>query len=65
MKNSKQITPVDTSENIIIHLNTFAKIEQVETIARACINAHSAPTDFMVMVCCIADLLHAAIEKSE
>lgn len=65
MENSKQITPVDTSENVIIHLNTFAKIEQAETIARACINTHSTPTDFMVMVCCIADLLHAVIEKSE
>lgn len=65
MENSKQITPVDTSENVIIHLNTFAKIEQAETIARACINTHSTPTDFMVMVCCIADLLYAVIEKSE
>lgn len=60
-----QITPVDTSENIIIHLNTYAKIEQAEAIARACINAHSTPTDFVVMICCIADLLHAVIEKSE
>ena len=60
-----QITPVDTSENVIIHLNTFAKIEQAETIARACINAHSNHTDFMIMICCIADLLHAVIEKSE
>lgn len=65
MKNRNKITPVDTSENIIIHLNTFAKIEQAETIARACINAHSTPSDFMVLICCIADLLHAVIEKSE
>ncbi|OCF98851.1 hypothetical protein [Gilliamella sp. wkB308] len=60
-----QITPVDTSENVVIHLNQFAKIEQAETIARACINAHSTPADFMVMICCIADLLHAVIEKTE
>jgi hypothetical protein len=65
MKISKQITPVDTSENVIIHLNNFAKIEQAETIARNCINAHSTPTDFMVIICCIADLLHSVIEKSE
>jgi hypothetical protein len=65
MKISKQITPVDTSENVIINLNNFAKIEQAETIARNCINAHSTPTDFMVIICCIADLLHAVIEKSE
>ena len=65
MKNSNQITPVDTSENIIINLNNFAKIEQAETIARACINAHSTPDDYMVMICCIADLLHSVIEKSE
>ncbi|MCX8587280.1 MULTISPECIES: hypothetical protein [unclassified Gilliamella] len=60
-----QITPVDTSENVVIHLNQFAKIEQAETIARACINAHSTPADFVVVICCIADLLHAVIEKSE
>lgn len=65
MKNSNQIIPVDTSENIIINLNNFAKIEQAETIARACINAHSTPDDYMVMICCIADLLHSVIEKSE
>ena len=65
MKNSNQITPVDTSENVIIKLNNFAKIEQAETIARACINAHSTPDDYMVMICCIADLLHTVIEKSE
>lgn len=65
MKNLNQLTPVDTSENVIIHLNNFAKIEQAETIARACINAHSTPTDFMIMICCIADLLHAVIEQSE
>ncbi|MCO6557559.1 MAG: hypothetical protein J6577_10040 [Gilliamella sp.] len=65
MKNFNQITPVDTSENVIVHLNQFAKIEQAETIARACINTHSTPSDFMVMVCCIADLLHSVIEKSE
>lgn len=65
MKNSNQITPVDTSENVIINLNNFAKIEQAETIARACINAHSTPDDYMVMICCIADLLHTVIEKSE
>lgn len=65
MKISKQITPVDTSENVIINLNNFAKIEQAETIARACINAHSTPNDYMVMICCIADLLHTVIEKSE
>lgn len=65
MKNLNQITPVDTSENVIIHLNTFAKIEQAETIARACINAHSTPTDFMVMVCCIADLLSDVLERSK
>lgn len=35
MKNSNQITPVDTSENVIINLNNFAKIEQAETIALA------------------------------
>ena len=65
MKNSNQIIPVDTSENIIINLNNFAKIEQAETIARACINAHSTPNDYMVMICRIADLLHTVIEKSE
>ncbi|MCO6549588.1 MAG: hypothetical protein J6580_02780 [Gilliamella sp.] len=65
MKNFNQITPVDTSENVIVHLNQFAKIEQAETIARNCINAHSTPTDSMVVICCIADLLHAVIEKSE
>lgn len=65
MKNRNKITPVDTSENVIIHLNSFAKIEQAETIARTCINARSTHNDFMVMICCIADLLHAVIEKSE
>jgi len=65
MKNSNQIKPVDTSENIIINLNNFAKIEQAETIARACINAHSTPSDYMIIICCIADLLHTVIEKSE
>lgn len=65
MKISKQITPVDTSENIIIHLNTYAKIEQAEAIARNCINASSNSVDFMIIICCIADLLHAVIEKSE
>lgn len=64
MKNSNQIIPVDTSENIIINLNNFAKIEQAETIARACINAHSTPNDYMVMICCIADLLHTVVEES-
>ena len=64
MKNSNQITPVDTSENVIIKLNNFAKIEQAETIARACINAHSTPNDYMVMICCIADLLHAVVKES-
>ncbi|OCG09712.1 hypothetical protein [Gilliamella apicola] len=64
MKNSNQITPVDTSENVIIKLNNFAKIEQAETIARACINAHSTPNDYMVMICCIADLLHTVVEES-
>lgn len=65
MKNFNQLTTVDTSENVIIHLNNFAKIEQAETIARNCINAYSTPTDFMVIICCIADLLHSVIEKSE
>ena len=65
MENINPLTQVDTSENVIIHLNTFAKIEQAETIARACINAHSNHTDFIIMICCIADLLHAVIEKSE
>ncbi|MFQ1012695.1 hypothetical protein ACFX2U_07525 [Gilliamella apicola] len=65
MKNFNQLTQVDTSENVIINLNTYAKIEQAETIARNCINAHSTPADFMVIICCIADLLHAVIEKSE
>jgi hypothetical protein len=65
MKNFNQLTQVDTSENVIINLNTYAKIEQAETIARNCINSHSNPTDFMVIICCIADLLHAVIEKSE
>ena len=64
MKNSNQIIPVDTSENIIINLNNFAKIEQAETIARACINAHSTPDDYMVMICCIADLLHTVVKES-
>ena len=64
MKNSNQITQVDTSENVIIKLNNFAKIEQAETIARACINAHSTPNDYMVMICCIADLLHTVVEES-
>jgi hypothetical protein len=64
MQNIK-MTQVDTSENVIINLNTYAKIEQAETIARNCINSHSNPTDFMVIICCIADLLHAVIEKSE
>ena len=64
MKNSNQITPVDTSENVIINLNNFAKIEQAETIARACINAHSTPDDYMILICCIADLLHTVIEES-
>ncbi|MWN89882.1 hypothetical protein GQ597_04040 [Gilliamella sp. Pra-s65] len=65
MKISKQITPVDTSENVIINLNNFAKIEQAETIARNCINAHSTPTDFMVIICCIADLLSDVLERSK
>ncbi|OTQ80495.1 hypothetical protein B6D23_01620 [Gilliamella sp. N-W3] len=65
MKNFNQLTQVDTSENVIINLNTYAKIEQAETIARNCINAHSTPADFMVIICCIANLLHAVIEKSE
>ena len=65
MENINQLKQVDTSENIIIHLNTFAKIEQAETIARACINAHSTHNDFMIMICCIADLLSAVIEKTE
>ena len=64
MKNSNQITPVDMSENVIINLNNFAKIEQAETIARACINAHSTPNDYMVMICCIADLLHTVVKES-
>lgn len=64
MKNSNQITPVDTSENIIINLNNFAKIEQAETIARACINAHSNPDDYIIIICCIADLLHTVIVES-
>ena len=64
MKNSNQITPVDTSENVIINLNNFAKIEQAETIARACINAHSTPDDYMIIICCIADLLHTVVEES-
>lgn len=64
MKNTNQITPVDLSENVIINLNNFAKIEQAETIARACINAHSTPNDYMVMICCIADLLHTVVEES-
>jgi hypothetical protein len=65
MKNFNQLTQVDTSENVIINLNTYAKIEQAETIARNCINSHSSPTDFMIIICCIADLLHSVIEKSE
>lgn len=64
MKNTNQITPVDLSESVIINLNNFAKIEQAETIARACINAHSTPNDYMVMICCIADLLHTVVEES-
>lgn len=64
MKNSNQITPVDTSENVIINLNNFARIEQAETIARACINAHSTPDDYMIIICCIADLLHTVIVES-
>ena len=64
MKNSNQITPVDLSENVIINLNNFAKIEQAETIARACINAHSTPSDYMIIICCIADLLHTVVEES-
>ncbi|OCG19640.1 hypothetical protein [Gilliamella sp. WF3-4] len=65
MKNFNQMTPVDTSENVIVHLNRFAKIEQAETIARNCINSHSNPADFMIIICCIADLLHSVIEQSE
>lgn len=65
MKNFNKITSVDTSENVIIHLNNFAKIEQAETIARACINAHSTPDEYMIIICCIADLLHTVIQKSE
>ena len=64
MKNTNQITPVDLSESVIINLNNFAKIEQAETIACACINAHSTPNDYMVMICCIADLLHTVVEES-
>ena len=64
MKNSNQITPVDTSENVIINLNNFARIEQAETIARACINAHSTPDDYMIIICCIADLLHTVVKES-
>jgi hypothetical protein len=65
MKNFNQLTQVDTSENVIINLNTYAKIEQAETIARNCINSHSNSSDFMIIICCIADLLHSVIEKSE
>lgn len=65
MKNSNQITPVDTSENVIINLNNFAKIEQAETIARACINADSTPNDYKIIICCIADLLHTVIVRAE
>lgn len=65
MKNSNQITLIDTSENVVIHLNQFAKIEQAETIARACINANSTHNDFIILICCIADLLGAVIEKTE
>ena len=64
MKNLNQITPVDTSTNVIIDLNNFAKIEQAETIARACINAHSTPDDYMIIICCIADLLHTVVKES-
>ena len=64
MKNTNQITPVDLSENVIIKLNNFAKIEQAETIPRACINAHSTSSDYMIIICCIADLLHTVVEES-
>ncbi|KES15697.1 hypothetical protein GASC598I20_005380 [Gilliamella apicola SCGC AB-598-I20] len=64
MKNLNQITSVDTSTNVIIDLNNFAKIEQAEAIARACINAHSTSSDYMIIICCIADLLHTVVEES-
>lgn len=65
MKNSNQIALIDRSENVVIHLNQFAKIEQAESIARACINANSTHNDFIILICCIADLLSAVIEKTE
>ena len=65
MKNSNQIALIDRSENVVIHLNQFAKIEQAESIARACINANSTHNDFMILICCIADLLNAVIDESK
>lgn len=64
MQKLNQIKKIDTSTNVIIDLNNFAKIEQAETIARACINAHSTPSDYMIIICCIADLWHTVVEKS-
>jgi hypothetical protein len=66
MKISKQITPVDTSENVIINLSAYAKIEQAELLARFLLNSnYTDKKEFTIAVSCIADLLCSVMKKAK
>jgi hypothetical protein len=66
MKNFNQLTSVDTSENVIINLSAYAKIEQAELLARFLLNSnYTDKNEFTIAVSCIADLLCSVMKKAK
>lgn len=50
---------------IQLNLNTLAKVEQAELIAKFAINTNASRDDALVAISCIADLLYDVLKKAK
>lgn len=66
MKNQSTLSVVSSNDIVQLNLDSFAKLEQAELLARFLLNSnHTNKNEFIIAVSCIADLLCSVMHKAK